>query len=271
MYSTFSLRFFLSTFVFFIYFLIKKRKITVTKNDIKLFIVLGGVLYTLQSIFHFGSLEYISSSMAVLILFSFPIFVCFVSFIVYKETLNLRATLSLLVSFISLIFLLGVSFHKMNLQGIILALLSAVVYAFYMIVGEKTTNQNSPIVTSAFVTLFAAIGVLIPGMIKHNIGFNFNIYAWIHILCIVFVSTILAEIALFKSLKLLSPSLVSIISMIEPLFTTVFAYLFLKETLGLSQILGGILTLVTLILLVYFQNKSISHPQKDPNQKERYI
>ncbi|CAM5715841.1 EamA family transporter OS=Lysinibacillus sphaericus OX=1421 GN=LS41612_16620 PE=3 SV=1 [Lysinibacillus sphaericus] len=50
------------------------------------------------------------------------------------------------------------------------------------------------------------------------------------------------------------------ISMVEPVFTTLFALVFLNEQLQFSQLTGGMFGLISLVVLVYSQNKSIKKP-----------
>lgn len=257
-YTLLFLRFILSSLIFFGFFIVKRINVKIKKEDVRNLFILGGVLFTLLSILHFESIKYISSSMAVLFLYCFPLIVCIISFFMYKEKLSIGSFLALLFSFVSMMYLLGVSLNNINILGVVLSLLAALVYAIYMIVGKKAANNTSPMVTSAYATLFGAVGVFISGILKQDISLDFNSNAWVHILCIVFFSTVFAEIAFFKSLELLSSSNVSMISMIEPVFTSIFALIFLKEKLELSQISGGIFVLIGLTLLIYFQNKSVS-------------
>ncbi|TKI53135.1 MULTISPECIES: DMT family transporter, partial [Lysinibacillus] len=209
---------------------------------------------------HFESLKYISSSMAVLLLYCFPLLVCIISYFLYKEKLSIGSILALVATFISMIYLLGVSLDKMNVYGIVLSLLAALIFAIYMIVGKRVTINNSPVIISAYTALFATFGVFIIGVVKQDISLNFNNQAWIHIISIVIFSTIFAEITFFKSLELLSSSNVSMISMVEPVFTTLFALVFLNERLQFSQLTGGMFVLISLVVLVYSQNKSIKKP-----------
>jgi drug/metabolite transporter (DMT)-like permease len=248
-------RFSLSALLFFMVFWFKKTKLTMQKKELTLLFLLGGVLFTLLSILHFESVKYISASMAVLFLFSFPIFVCTISFFVYKERLQRNTLLFLLLSFAGIIFLLGVSLMDMNLYGLSLAIGAAVVYACFMILGKKAASKTSAAVTTAFVTLFAAVGTLVTGLFYQNIRWDFNQNAWVYIICIVLLSTIIAEMALFRSLELLSSTNVSIVSMIEPVFTAIFSILFLNEHVKMVQLAGGIVVLSSLTFLVYFQSK----------------
>ncbi|MDQ0194459.1 DMT family transporter [Paenibacillus wynnii] len=249
------LRFSLSSVIFFLFFRFKKTELKIQKRDLQLLFFLGGVLFTLLSMLHFESIRYISAPMAVLFLFSFPIFVCTFSFFANKERPQGNTLVFLLFSFVGMIFLLGISLKDMNLYGVALAIGAAIVYACFMIMGKKAASNVSAAVTSAFVTLFAAVGTLITGLLNQNIHFDFNPKAWIYIICIVFVSTIIAEMALFRSLELLSSTNVSIVSMIEPVFTAIFSILFLNEHVMIIQLTGGLIVLISLALLVYFQSK----------------
>ncbi|MFJ8531490.1 DMT family transporter [Bacillus sp. NPDC094106] len=249
------LRFFLSTVIFFCYFLFKKTKINLQKTEIKTLFLLGSVLFTLISVFHFESVKYIPSSMAVLLLFLFPIFVSILSYFLYKERIESKAFGALILAFIGISFLLGVALQDSNFYGIGLAIGAAIVYAFYMIVGKKVTNVISPAVTSAYVTLFATIGVFTIGVFSRSIRFDFEPMAWVYILAIVLFSTVLAEITLFQALKRLSSTNVSIISMIEPVFTAIFASFLLHENVTFPQILGGLVVLFSLTCFIYFQRE----------------
>ncbi|TKI48159.1 DMT family transporter [Lysinibacillus sphaericus] len=259
-YTLLFLRFGLSSIIFFLFFLVKGTNIRIGKHEVKNLFILGGILFTLLSIFHFESLKYISSSMAVLLLYCFPLLVCIISYFLYKEKLSIGSILALVATFISMIYLLGVSLDKMNVYGIVLSLLAALIFAIYMIVGKRVTINNSPVIISAYTALFATFGVFIIGVVKQDISLNFNNQAWIHIVSIVIFSTIFAEITFFKSLELLSSSNVSMISMVEPVFTTLFALVFLNERLQFSQLTGGMFVLISLVVLVYSQNKSIKKP-----------
>lgn len=254
-YTLLVLRFSISSLLFFIFLIWKKTTLKIGKKDCKLLFLLGGVLFTLLSVLHFESLKYLTSSMAVLLLFSFPIFVSIFSFFIYKEKLKIQSIIALLFTFISMIFLLGVSFQDINMKGVFLALLAAIVYALYMILGKKVTDTNSPVVTSTYVTLFAALGVILIGLIRNELHWNFSSNAWIYVFCIVVISTIIGEITLFKSLQILNSTNVSMISMVEPIFTSIFGLLFLQEVMQPLQLLGGLFILIGLTFLIYFQNK----------------
>ena len=256
-YTLLFLRFALSSVVFFLYFFVRGTNIRIGRNEMKNLFILGGILFTLLSIFHFESLKYISSSMAVLLLYCFPLLVCIISYFLYKEKLSIGSVLALIATFISMIYLLGASLDKMNVFGIVLSLLAALAFAIYMIVGKKVTINNSPVIISAYTALFAALGVFVVGLVKQDFSLDFNADAWLYIISIVIFSTIFAEIAFFKSLELLSSSNVSMISMVEPVFTSLFALLFLNERLHVSQLTGGMFVLISLLFLVYSQNNSI--------------
>ncbi|AVK85963.1 hypothetical protein C3943_21950 [Lysinibacillus sp. B2A1] len=255
-YTLLVLRFSISSLLFFLFLLWKKIPFKIGKMDLKLLFLLGGVLFTLLSVLHFESLKYLSSAMAVLLLFSFPIFVSIFSFLIYKEKLKIKSIIALFFTFISMIFLLGVSFQGINMKGVFLAILAAIVYALYMILGKKVTDNNSPVVTSTYVTSFAALGVLFIGLITRELHWNFASNAWIYIFSIVLVSTIIGEITLFKSLQILNSTNVSMISMVEPIFTSIFGLLFLQEVMQPPQLLGGFFILIGLTFLIYFQNKN---------------
>ena len=82
------IRFTTASVIFFIYIALFIKKTGITGKSILHFIFLGGVCYTLQSTFYFNSVKFISPSLAVLMLYTFPVFVSVLSYLFFGERLR---------------------------------------------------------------------------------------------------------------------------------------------------------------------------------------
>jgi drug/metabolite transporter (DMT)-like permease len=244
------LRFSIAALFFFGYLLWKKQSLQVTKKQLLALFILGGVFYNFQANCYFTAVKYIPTSMVALLLYTYPIFVAVLSFVIDKEKLTRATVLAIGLSFLGLGLFLGTSFGHVNFYGVILAIGSGFIYSLYIILGNRVIKNLPPMLTSAYVTLFAAIALLSMGVYKKEITFDFPWQAWGSILGVVLFSTILAIAAFFRSLELIGSTRASVISMVEPLLTSIFGIVLINEKLGPFQIIGGLTVLVGAAIVV---------------------
>lgn len=260
------IRFLTAAVVFFAYIIFFKKHVPLDIKDILRFILLGGVCYTLQSTFYFSSVKFVSPALAVLILYTFPIFVSVLSYIFFKETLGGKTILAMLFSFAGLALVTAAGAGSINATGVILALLAAVIYSVYVVLGSHVVKNVPSVVTSAYVTLFAALGVLTSGLPAGNIRFDFKTVALLPLAGITLFSTVFAIFAFFKGLEYLSPTRASILSMLEPVFTVALTALLLKNSINALQLAGGVIVLAGAAFTVLLQKKAESPEMvKDAN------
>lgn len=232
------IRFLLASAIFFVYVFISTKKIHITMGQLGVLFILG-LFYTFQSNFYFSSVKYISPSLAALLLYIYPVFVSFLSLVFDKEKLSLKRMISIAVSFAGLVLILGTSFEQMDMRGVLFALGAAFVYSLYIVLGNRITQQLPSLVISAFVTLFAACGLLTVGIVTQTINFEFDPAVWLVIAGIILFSTIMAIFTFFRGLEYLGSTRASIISMTEPFFTVIFSFILFHDKLNMFQFIGG--------------------------------
>jgi drug/metabolite transporter (DMT)-like permease len=212
-------------------------------------LALLGLCYTLQSGSYFSAVRFIPASLASLILYSYPAFVCLLAFLVEGERATGRTLAALAVALVGVAMVLGTAYGQARLEGVLLALGAAVVYSGYITLANRVLRRVEPLTTIAFVSLFASAGYVILGTASGSLDFHFAPWTWLVILALIGVSTLLAIFAFFRSLELLGPTHTSIISMTEPLFTIGLSALLFSERLTLLQLAGGALVLGGTVLL----------------------
>jgi drug/metabolite transporter (DMT)-like permease len=249
-------RFSLAAVIFFIYVFIKYKKLNINKKDILFLFILGGICYNLQARFYFTSVKYISASLAALFLYTFPVMVTILSFIIEKEKITKKLGVSICISFIGLIMILGTSIGKINGFGILMGLGAAFVYSIYIMIGNRMLKKIPPLITSAFVALFSSVTVLSTGLVMKDINFNFEKGVWFPILGLVLLSTVLAILTFFRGMEILGPTKASIISMLEPVFTVIFSTILLHEHMTMLQLIGGTAVLAGALFAVWSKNEN---------------
>ncbi|MGC7845799.1 DMT family transporter [Desulforudis sp. 1088] len=233
-------RFSLASLALLTYAAVKVKEWPATRFQWASLFVLGGVFYTVQSSSYLSSVKYIPASLAALLLYSYPIFVTVLSYLVNKEKLTVLRLLSIGLCSLGTAMILGVSFDAVNFLGVFLALTAAVVYSCYIVLGNSVVAQLSPIVTSAFVSSFASLSLLIIALSTGTLEFRLSLNAWAAMCGIALFSTVIAMFAFFQGLKFIGSTRASIISTAEPLVTVAFAAALWQEKLTLLQMLGGL-------------------------------
>ena len=241
-----SLRFSLSSILLFGYLFLQCGKKLPEVTGWSLLLVLG-ILHTLQSICYYSSVKYIPASLTALILYSYPAFVCLLSFLIDRVSISKRLVLSLATSFVGLALILDTSFKTANVIGLMFAFGAAIVYSCYIVISNRVLRKVSPLVSGAYIILFTAGFISFTGILSRNISFQFSPSAWIPILGFVIFSTILANVLFLNGIKLLGSTRASILSVTEPLFTIISATLLFHDPWAYHQVFGGILVLLGVV------------------------
>lgn len=249
------LRFSLGALLFFVYGFTRSQKFKVNQKDLVALMILGAIGYNLQARLYFSSVKYIPSSLAALLLYTYPMIVTALSFFVDHEKITWKTGISIALSFSGLVMILGTSACKMNGLGMLMALGAALVYSVYIIIGNRVLKTTPPLATSAFIALFSAVGVLAAGLVTEGVNFHFQTTAWFPILGLVLFSKVIAMLFFFWGMELLGPAKTSIISMTEPVFTIILSTIILHDRLTIFQFIGGAVVLAGSLLMIWAREK----------------
>jgi len=204
-------------------------------------IALGGLGMAMVALLYFSALPHIDASMATGIFYLHPAMIAMVG-LFRNEHMGRKGFLGLLLTGVGTWMLLGAGSGNFTLQGLIMILAAAALYAAYMIVGERWSQGVPPVRVSAHVTLGAALVYL---AISLGTGQSVPSLPAIGAAAgLALCSTILALITLFAGLPIVGPTRAAIISTLEPVFTAVLAVPLLHESLTLVQSLGILLVVV---------------------------
>jgi drug/metabolite transporter (DMT)-like permease len=256
------LRFTIASLFFFFYILIKYKKINIDKSSLFKLFLLGGIMYTLQATCFFMAVKYISPSLTSLLLYLYPIFVAVLSAVIDKEKLGKSIILSIGVSFVSLILVLGTALGSINLYGVFFGIATAIIYSIYIVMGNRVVKDVPPIVTTFFVCFFASISFLAAGLVTGDLKFGFEPAGYIAVTAISAFPTIISLLTFFKSLELIGSTKSSILSMIEPVSTILLSAFLFGERLSLLQLLGATGVLFGAYMVVVSQRKENASSQK---------
>jgi drug/metabolite transporter (DMT)-like permease len=205
-----------------------------------------GVLgYATFSSCYFGALRGLSVSLAVLLLYTYPIWVTVGEAFLLRERPGRRQLFALAILLAGLALLLSGELAAREPVAFALGLLSSVFYAGYILASRRWLGGIAPAVSSLYVMLGAGVTL---GALQLR-ALPATGAAWIAVLGLAVLGTIL-PIGLFLSgLQKLRAAEASMLSLVEPCTGVAAGAVFLGERLGPLQAAGAVVIGAGLLLI----------------------
>jgi drug/metabolite transporter (DMT)-like permease len=213
-------------------------------------LALGAAGYSLQSALYFAAIGRLDVSMVALLLYTYPAFVTVAAIVLGRATASVRTTAALTVASAGLVLvLLAAGTGAFDLVGALLAIGASVAYTTYIIVSDGVIGDVDPFVLAGLVLTGATVSFGLVGLASGTIDLALGAEAWLWLVLMALVSTVVAVSAFFAGLRLVGPSEAAILSTFEPPVTVVLAFLVLGERLTPAQLAGGALVLAAVVVL----------------------
>lgn len=207
---------------------------------------MGAIGYVGQAFCYLSALKYASAGLVALLLYLYPAFVTVFSGLILRERVTGVKLLLLGLALAGIALTVGPSGGR--LPGIILAILAAVIYSCYIIVGARVMRQLSAVQSS--VIIFASAGaVSCLLMVINGPQLPVTVEGWMVVASLVLIATVLPVVTFLVGLERIGPANASMFSTLEPVITVLLATIVLRETLPPMTLLGGSLILASVILL----------------------
>jgi drug/metabolite transporter (DMT)-like permease len=209
-------------------------------------ILMGGVWYVTQSLVYFTALTMTSASLVGLLLYLYPALVTLIGAVAFKERITRPKLAALALALAGSILTIGPGGTGQTL-GIVLALSATLLYAGYLVAGDRLMKQVSPVPATTVVMLSA--GVAYGGLVAFQ-GFQppHATAGWAAIGVTVLCS-IVAIGALFAGLERVGSTNTAILSTVEPIVIVGLAALLLGEPIEPLRIVGGLCILLAVVFL----------------------
>ncbi len=250
------LRLFLTCFFLLIIIIIFRNRFSkLNRKDIFPIFILGffGII-----IYHLGlnyGEQFISASVASLIIATIPIFVVIMASIYLKEKITIKIIIGILFSLIGVIIIsiYGTTNTKIEIEyitGALGVLIAAIVGAGYTIAGKKMLNRYSALSLTVYAMMLGSIGLL-PFL---SISFfeqisSLSIHIWFAVTSLALFSTVISYVFWYMALELKDASELSAYLYFIPVLSTLISFLFFNENITLMFIFGGGLVITGLLIV----------------------
>jgi drug/metabolite transporter (DMT)-like permease len=203
-----------------------------------------GLISSATSLGYMGAIFYIPASLAVLIFYTFPLFVAVGARWSEGEPLTLTKIVGLLVAFIGLAIALGVTFDGLDPVGVALAGMAAVGAAVHVLavspVARWAGGQTLPVsLRSMAVAMVVNLGLLAA---QGGPAWPTGMAGWLGFAGATVFFTFGVTL-MYATVSRLGPVTTSVLLNLEPLVAIVTAVLLLGEPFGPQQSLGAALVL----------------------------
>jgi len=213
---------------------------------------LGAGGYAVFSMFYFTSLRGLSSSLAVLLLYTYPLFVLALGHFLLQERPSAKQLISLPLALGGLLLIFWGEIRVESLGAFLFGLGSGFLYALYILFSRKYLRGEWLGPALSVIQMSAGVALLITSEIQGGARIVETLQvAWLPVLGLTLVCSLLAMGLFQLGLSRIPAWEASLIGMSEPLAAMWIGTLLLNETLSSRQWLGGALALAGLALLAW--------------------
>ncbi|MEH7010393.1 EamA family transporter [Neobacillus niacini] len=220
--------------------------------DSKYFIGTGIFSIVLFNWCYFTSINQLSLSFSVILLYTAPTFVVILSYLFLKESMDRRKIISVIGTLLGCVLIVGVSLKdtpSMNLVGILTGLGAGFGYALYSIFGKFALAKYRPFTVTFYTFLVAAITLLLFTDLFEKGSILVTGEVIIYGLGLGLFPTVIAYLLYTKGLEKMESSKASIIATVEPVAATLLSVFLYNENFGVLQFVGTAIILLSVILI----------------------
>lgn len=248
-------------------FVFSRARFHLDRSQWKFMVLYGLTLAVFNSMWTF-SVQFNGAAVATVWAFSSPAMTAILSRIVYRERVSWIKAISIGLSLIGMVFVSGAqnaATWQINAAGILFGALTGFCFAVYNLEGKHASDEHIDSWTALLYSFVIATFFLF----FFNLGLDlfsgkpaFSEMLWLRdslsgwgILFFLGVAPTLGGFGLYTmSMRYIPATSANLVATLEPVLTAIWAYFFLREMLNLSQLLGGVLILVGVILLRTSEN-----------------
>ena len=209
----------------------------------------GVISLTFFSLCYFYTILESGASVAVILLYTSPIFVLLMSVLFFKEKITFVKIVALILTFAGCVLVSGVgSSSGLSAKGFFIGLCAGFGYALYSIFSRLALKKYDSLTVTFYTFLFSSISIIpfcsisaIPVLIDSKTIF---LSCGIAVLC-----TVLPYIFYTIGLSGLETGKAAILVTVEPLVATIIGFLLWKEDFSVIKLIGIVAILGAVLLL----------------------
>ena len=237
----------------------------VTSKPYLLFVA-SGLLFAADLTLWHWSLKLTSVANSTLLSNLAPLFVTLAAHFLFREKITPLFLVGLFLGIAGMGVLVSKSFHFGNLKGDLLAVLTAIFYAGYLLTVKQLRRSMDSITVMAWSGLFSCPCFLLIAVLSGDTLVPATVQGWAIVAGLALVSHVGGQTLIAYGMGHLPASFSSITLLLQPVVAALLAWPILGEPVTLRQVVGGVIILAG-IALAHLQ---LSSPAADSIDEASY-
>ena len=214
---------------------------------------IGSVLA--MGMFYYSCMVETSAAVAVILLYTAPLFVMIMSLFFFKEKMNAQKIIAFIIAIVGCALVSGIaSGSKISALGIFLGLMSGFTYSLYGIFTSLFMKENKDTLTfTALSFLFAALGALVISKPWEIVKFTLEVenlpLTLIMYLLLAVCTAVIPFFLYSKGIEGIKPDIASILAFSEPLMACVFGTAVLGQKMDVFGVIGIVCVCAAIVVL----------------------
>lgn len=230
--------------------LFRKESLKVTWKEFRALTGLG-LLFIVSSLTLYLSFHYMAAGVASTILFTYPVMTAAIMALFFHERITWSTVVSLLLSSVGVALLYwSDSAGALSTVGVLLVLASALSYALYIIVVNRSDLQMSSFKINFYVLLYCALGMLVYSLVAGlPLTLPQTAVSWFYVGWLALVPAIFALVLMVYAAKYVGSTTTAILGALEPLTAVLIGIFVFQETFTLTLAIGIVLILAAVVII----------------------
>jgi drug/metabolite transporter (DMT)-like permease len=226
----------------------KKISVSLSKREARDVIVSCGVGFGITTLLLFGSYAHISVGMATTLHFIYPITVSVVCVFFFREKFSKPMLFALVMCMAGVFLFMENTSGGANTRGTVMALVSGLTYAFFLVYVDKSEIRNmNHFKLSFWLSVMLTVFFGAYGLFSGTLALDITQSAWI--ICTVnsILCAVVAVTALQIGIQLSGATAASILSTLEPITSFVLGVTILGEAYSAAKMAGVVCVVIAVI------------------------
>ncbi len=231
--------------------------------------LLGGMFFAFELVFWNTAVIISNTTFPTLIVNLSSVWVGIGAMIIFREKLNRFHWAGNAIAILGVAIIIGIDniIHMKIDTGFLFSLIASVFLALYVLSVKEVRQKYSTIQTVFFTFLGCSITLLICCLATGSSLYGFSLPSWAYLLCLGLITQVGGYFSINYALGYIDSSTVSLLTLLQPILTAVFAVIVLNETFMAYHIIGGVLVLVGLAFALLLKN--YGHPTNTMPKTEK--
>ncbi len=242
-----------------------KESLRVSRTEFRTLTALG-LLFIASSLTLYLSFHHMPAGVASTILFTYPVMTAAIMSLFFKEKIRLATVVSIVLALAGVLLLYwGDPGGTLSTVGVVLVLVSALTYALYIIVVDKSPLRMSSFKINFYVLFYCAAGMALYALLSGQpLMLPPSPKAWLWVSWLAVVPAIMALVMMVYAAKYLGSTPTAILGALEPTTAVLIGIFVFGEPFSIRLLIGIVLVLTSVTLIV------LSKSDRNPAPADRH-